>query len=271
MQKLASLSTFLIMLLFLSSCGAKKDEKLQDKKITVTTVNIVGDGSSYLKVVPGEYTVKVADDKIVLPIKMEVVKKYQGSNKAEMGNLNLSPLDKTGIAIPDLGLPFMPASGTEWDKVKDLLGSDVGKQATISFQWNYFGDKKKQAQIMKEIEGFELGGADITGTEKQVRSVTSNDSNSDNTTLSTEGSANWDQLLTDYEKYIDDYVTFFKKSQEGDAAAMAQYPEMLASATKLQTSLAAAQKDNKLSPEQMTRLLKIQAKMTTAIAELQSK
>lgn len=271
MRKLATLSALIITSLVLASCGAKKDEKPQDKKITVTNVNISGDGSSYLKVVPGEYTVRIVEDKIVLPIKIEVVKKYQGPGNAEMGDLNLAPLDKSGAAIPDLGLSFMPATTGEWDKIKDLLASDVGKQATVSFKWDYFGDEKKQARIMKEIEGFELTNANITGLAKQTEQTITTTPASNADASSTEGSVAMDKMLDDYEKYADDYITFFKKSKEGDEAAMAEYPEILKSTTKLQMSLAAAQKENKMSMEQIERMMKIQVKMSTAMAELGTK
>ena len=267
MRKLINLFTFISAVLMLISCGSTKEETPQDKKITVANVSISGNGSSYIKVAEGDYTVKVVEDKIVIPVRLELVKKYQDKGVPEMPSLTLSPLDKSGTAIPDLGLDFLPATMGDWDKIKDLLSSEDGKQATISFEWNYFSDKKKQARIVKEIEGFELTRADITNKIAQTNTGSANSS----TTLSDDGSENWDKLLDDYDKYVTDYIKFFKKAQAGDETAMAEYPAMLESSTKLQESLVAAQNDNKLSSTQMSRMAKIQGRLVSAMAESQPK
>ena len=255
-----------IAVLLFSSCSSKT-EPPSDKKITVSKVNISGNGSSYIKVKEGDYTVRVVEDKIVIPIQLELVKKYQEKGIPAMQSLTLSPLDKSGIVIPDLGLDFLPATMGDWGKINELLAGEVGKQATISFEWNYFSDVKKQVRIIKEIEGFELTRADITN--KSTNTEENTGSAISSTTISDEGSENWDNLLDDYDKYVTDYIKFFKKAQAGDETAMAEYPAMLESSTKLQESLVAAQNDNKLSSSQMSRMSKIQARLVTVMSEAQ--
>jgi hypothetical protein len=50
---------------------------------------------------------------------------------------------------------------------------------------------------------------------------------------------------------------------------MSEYPALIEKATKLQTSMENAQKDNELSSNQIQRMMKIQTKMTNAAMEMQ--
>jgi len=78
---------------------------------------------------------------------------------------------------------------------------------------------------------------------------------------STSNSENWDQMLNDYEEYVNEYLKFYKKAIAGDMSALSEYQELLDKATALETSMTAAQNDDKLSAAQISRLMKIQTKM----------
>lgn len=245
---------------FLASCGSS----IKEKTIKASNISVTGEGSDYIKVVDGDYTLKVVDDKIVIAIKLELTKKYDGENP-EMGNLSFIPLDKTGAAVPDIGLDMSPATMSDWDKIKDLLKGDAGKSATISFEWNYFSKKDVQERIMKETENFEIARADFTNSSSS--DVSSSESSSDNSSdagLSETGSEDWDKMLDDYDEYVTEYIKFYKKAMKGDNSALAEYPAMMEKATKLSESMTAAQNDNKLSAEQIGRMMKIQTKMLQA-------
>jgi hypothetical protein len=244
---------------FLASCGSS----IKEKTIKASNISISGEGSDYIKVVDGDYTLKVVDDKIVIAIKLELTKKYEGENP-EMGNLSFIPLDKTGAAVPDIGLDMSPATMSDWDKIKDLLKGDAGKSATISFEWNYFSKKDVQARIMKDTENFEITRADFTGSTSEV-STEENSSNVDNDEVSDTGSEDYDKMLDDYDEYVTEYVKFYKKAMKGDNSAMAEYPAMMEKATKLQESMQQAQGNNQLSATQIGRMAKIQTKMLQAM------
>ncbi|MBX9733351.1 MAG: hypothetical protein K2X37_04760 [Chitinophagaceae bacterium] len=238
----------------LSSCGP---EAAKEKTISVGSVNITGDGSKYLKVVPGDYTLKPVGNTITIPVKIELTASYSGQNP-EMGNLSLIPLDKSGAAVPDIGLNLHPATVDEWAKVGDLLKGNVGKVATISFEWEYFADKERLSRIMKETEGFELSGADFTASSKSESTTGTTDSQN-------AGSEDWDKVLADYESYVDDYVKLYKKAKQGDQSALADYPAIMEKATNLQTSLQKAQNTKALSSSQIAKMVKIQTKMLSAV------
>jgi hypothetical protein len=250
--------------LLLTSCGEKT---IQEKTIKASNISVSGEGSSYVKVVDGDYTLKVVDDKIVIPVKFELIKKYEGKD-GEFGSLSLIPLDKSGVAVPDIGLDLSPATMSDWDKIKDLLKSEVGKTVIISFEWNYFSKKDVQARIMKETENFEITRADFTGGNSEE--VSENSSTEDTESTVSSGNEDWDKALEDYENYVDEYIKFLKKANKGDMTAMTQYPALMQKAQEMEKSLGSAQADNDLSPEQIEKMMNIQTKMMKAAAEMQA-
>lgn len=247
-------------ILFLTSCGEKI---IPEKTIKAAGISISGEGSDYVKVVDGDYTLKVVEDKIVIAVKFELTKKYDKEDEGEFGNISLIPLDKSGVAVPDIGLDLSPATMSDWDKFKDLLKGDVGKTAMISFEWNYFSKEDVQVRIMKETENFEITRADFTGSTTEASDGSATD-DSDNS-LSDTGSENWDKMLDDYDEYVTSYVKLYKKAMKGDNNALSEYPAMMEKATDLQESMTNAQNDNQLSQIQLTRMAKIQGKMLAAM------
>jgi len=83
--------------------------------------------------------------------------------------------------------------------------------------------------------------------------------------LSTSDSEEWDQMLDEYEEYVDSYISFYKKAMKGDMSALASYPEMLEKAESLQKSIENAQSSDQLSIKQITRVSEIQTKMLRGI------
>lgn len=58
-------------ILFMFSCISTVPK---NKTIKISNVNIIGQGGVQIKGVDGDYVVKVINDKIILPIKLEVIK-----------------------------------------------------------------------------------------------------------------------------------------------------------------------------------------------------
>jgi hypothetical protein len=255
--------------ILLSACGGNT---IKEKTIKASDIAISGDGSEYIKVVDGDYIMKTVDDKVIIAIKIELIKSV-GIESPKMGNLSLIPIDNSGAAVPDIGLDFSPATMSDWGKVEDLLSSDVGKVATISFEWSYFSSEEKQARIMEQTENFEITQADITSSSSSS-SVSETEYDNDDEiveeTVATSGSEDWDEMLDDYEEYVDEYIKFFKKAMKGDNSAMSDYPAMMEKAIALQTSMGNAQSNNELSTTQIQRMMKIQTKMTNAALEIQN-
>lgn len=73
----------------------------------------------------------------------------------------------------------------------------------------------------------------------------------------------WDKLLNDYESYVNQYVTMYKKAMSGDMTAMAEYAKLMEKAQKLADQLDKAKGD--MTSAQLQRYLKITQKMASAI------
>lgn len=74
--------------------------------------------------------------------------------------------------------------------------------------------------------------------------------------------SDWDSILDSYEKYVDDYIVLMKKVKAGDMDAMTESLSMMQTCTTLSKKLQGA--DGSLTPEQMSRYVKITSKMASA-------
>lgn len=77
------------------------------------------------------------------------------------------------------------------------------------------------------------------------------------------GSSSWDDLLDEYEAYVNQYIKYYKKSQQGDMAALEEAMSLLEEARDLAERIEAA--SGELSTAQAQRLVRIQQKMANAI------
>jgi uncharacterized protein YkwD len=77
---------------------------------------------------------------------------------------------------------------------------------------------------------------------------------------------NWDRLLDQYEKFVDDYIAAMKKAVAGDLSAMSTAQSLLGQAESLSERLTEA--SGEISTAQSVRLLNIQTKLANAAASL---
>ncbi len=76
-------------------------------------------------------------------------------------------------------------------------------------------------------------------------------------------SSDWDSILDSYEKYVNEYITVYKKVQAGDASAYSQLASLMEKYQKLAKQLENA--SDELTSSQLARLEKINAKLAKAI------
>ena len=223
-----SLSVF-GMLIFMASCGGPSE-----KTITVSDVAINGNSKSNIEVVPGDYTVKSINDIVVIAIKLRLTQPFVEYREdrvdggywhtlPKIGNLNLAPLDASGIPIADIGLDFSPTNMSDWEKIKDLLHSEVGSEKIIVFEWDYWSDSDKQDRIMEEMAGFELVRADfskaaVTGDMlKKKAEIIKEADDAISSIYKKKGSKEWDEVLDEYEEFIDNYINDYANSISNDS------------------------------------------------------
>lgn len=118
------------------------------------------------------------------------------------------------------------------------------------------------------------GGANSTHHHRTVVNSSNNyssssgyDDSDDNYSYGSTGSSeDWDAVLTSYENYVDQYISFMKRAANGDASAMAEYPAIMEKAQDLGNKLSNAQ--GEMSPAQWARFERIQMKFAQAAVEM---
>lgn len=123
---------------------------ITEKTIKASNTSILGDGMDYIKVVD-DYMVKSIGDKIVIDITFELIKKFEGDGA--MGNLNLRPLEGSGVSVMS-DIKFKPSTMSDYNKVRDLLRSEVGKTTTLRFELKC--SPKLIQEIIKKNENCEI-------------------------------------------------------------------------------------------------------------------
>lgn len=83
---------------------------------------------------------------------------------------------------------------------------------------------------------------------------------------SSSSSQDWDALLDSYEEYVNKYIEFYKKAQNGDMSAMTEYASMMQKAQDYANKLENAR--GEISAAQLARFQKIQAKMLEAVQNM---
>ena len=79
----------------------------------------------------------------------------------------------------------------------------------------------------------------------------------------------FDEVLDNYEDYVDEYIKFVQKAADGDMSAMSQYPTLLEKANKLDSRLTKSKGD--MTAKQVDRMINIQLKMTKSAMEISKK
>lgn len=135
--------------------------------------------------------------------------------------------------------------------------------------FNYFKEEAKK--YVQNVNAIEAGSNPKPKVNKHAQEINDSDyyydeDEDEDLEQESEGSEDWDALLTSYEEYVDEYISFAKKAAKGDVRAIAKYPSLLKKAKALEEDLDEAKGD--LSASQLARYNKISMKMLKAAEEL---
>lgn len=138
--------------------------------------------------------------------------------------------------------------------VKDKVDKMSREEAGIFLdQLEVETNKSEYSEIIKELDYRKVKQLAALGREN-------------NSSKPVSSNRDWDKILDDYENYIDEYLKFLKKANQGDMSAMLEYNELLEKAEDLDRQLTDA--DDQLTNRQLSRFAKIQNKMTEAMLEM---
>lgn len=79
------------------------------------------------------------------------------------------------------------------------------------------------------------------------------------------GKADWDKVLDDYEKYVNQCISVYKKISNGDMNAMNSYSQLVENLGELSEKLENA--EGEMTTSQANRYLKITQKLTSAVSD----
>lgn len=77
----------------------------------------------------------------------------------------------------------------------------------------------------------------------------------------------WDKRLDDYDNYVKEYITHYKKSLKGNPVSLSKYPYMRAKSEALGEQLNEAQNKAILTEKQLKRVSRIQMKIVYACCD----
>ena len=241
----------------------------KEKQVTVSNVEISGFIKDYVKVVDGSYTFMHDGTNASITITVELVRDVPSYSK--LGGWVSSKLN----VIDENGNILEPYSGSfdlaDSDKVADLLNSSVGSTKKLIFKASYFNiDNEANAKIFTNASTFEwIDGIFAANTDLKISKPTKpiNNNSSGNNAInepiqSSDSSSDWDAVLDDYEKYIDNYIKLLKKAKNGDLTAITESLDLMENAESLGNKLDNAKGD--MSTNQLKRYMKLQKKLLSA-------
>ena len=249
-----------LMLFVCISCSVPKE-----RAVEVSDVDISGYISRYVEVPSGTYIItsdgaKKSEVTITLKLVSTPNEKFSYS---EWSGVKMIILDINESTLTSF-LNQYQASKTDLKKISELLSGNVGDEKNISFE--LYADKSILRSIMNNAVSFEIVDDSFSSDEEESTTSSLNTSSiSSDEQESHKSSSEWDEILDEFEKYVDKYISCVKKSSDGDLSALSDAAELLESVDKLSDKLENASSELTLS--QTARYTKIVTKLTTEAAE----
>lgn len=272
----------------LSSCGdgepTKEDymafsPKLSTMTISVEGKEISGELGDYLSIKNKDVTVNFLEltnaewvkneHKQVWEFKLNVErtsKELEWDIETLNGNytkLVMTIFDAKGQPIAGLD----PIGCYGFGLVDDVLTLNSGEDGWVTFTIE-LGDYPEE-DVIKGWSSFKVNSSvgfvkESSDDETDTDSDDESDDESDGTPLSEK---EYNEMLDDYEGFVDEYIVFYKKALKGDMDALSSYPKLLEKAEKFDSKMDRARNNDNLTSKQISRFIEIQKKMMNAALE----
>ena len=269
-KSVLKISIAVITMMAAVSCGGKQEAI--EKMISASNVEITGSdangisitGDIKLFMVQNEYNPKRWSIRALVPLTnhmqyLEIDDIY--SSGFDLLDANYSKInDDFGLHIQNEKLAISMLTSVEGTK-KNIVFEPVWE--SISYR-----DYKTIVDFINRTENitfnFMIAGSNSSYSYSDDSTSSYNASNDENneSSSSESSSKDWDSVLDEYEKYVDEYISMYKKAMAGDVSALSSYIGLLESAEKLSDKLDDAEDD--MTTSQMNRYMKITQKMTSA-------
>lgn len=296
MKKLFVLSMSMCMLL-LASCGGSDDAankettnkettnketvKGQDVNLTPSKLEIEGPLKAYFTVVDKKYIAKNEADTWT-PTNMIAIELERTATPFEFDYKNYEPVGTWGQGVLGnygIGIKVYDATNNiivtknandSWScySSDDLSAlKDLGEGESAVVRWKVYDDFAKLDDpnctfvITSSLE--ENDPADYSDDEEDDDYYSDDEEEDEDEYYASSSSSDWDDVLDEYEDYVDDYIAVLKKANNGDMTAFSEMGDLLEDAQELADELKDAKGD--LTSAQLSRYTKILNKMTNAM------
>lgn len=272
MKNTLTTGTIALLALAITSCGSK----LTESDVKLESTNVKGTLSDNLEVVDASYKItpggSISED-YVLSVKFKSIEatdqQYEELHTYQSGNhggMSITVMDTDGQPIAGLD-KFQLHYGSK-DALKNLLENE-GEEDFLKFTadieyTNPILDDGLPDNIGSLMVRSELTEYDAEEAAAQSNASTSSSSSSTSSSGASYSSTDIDAMLDSYDDYTDEYITFYKKAMNGDAAALSEYPALMEKAQEFADKLEAAEGD--LNGDQLARMMEIQQKMMSAMS-----
>lgn len=241
-MKLLKYLAFVMLSVFLASCGKPKDGT---KELNVSNAEVLGDSADIVSIVDGTYklvgTVPTdMTEKLTLKLKLRLEKPVQDNGFKILGwHVNLT--DENGADLLD-NLMALQLKDEEESKLKKFLTTGhKGDEEEFTFTAS-FGNDDLYKTVMDKTTGLRLTDVSLYVEPTYTASDTDVDESSSDTDEDVaEGDSDYDALLDSYEEFVDEYIALLKKANNGDMDAVSQYASCMQKAQELGEKLNKAQ------------------------------
>lgn len=266
------------LVLGFSSCGGNKspesnvqEEVLrhdsESKMIPTSKIELKGEHSDLINIPVDSVEIILEfdgldnEDRYWVKVDMPVENTKTWSQFCAENKKNKGPNYEPKFVYDGVGAYFCDADGNKINSdisvyhydMEDVIASESIKSKEMRVHSQTVGyDKTKK--LFDKISSIVIQGITLESEESDNGGYEITDNNGDN---------DWDAILDDYEKYVDDYVALYKKAMNGDMDALSEYASVLEDAQNLSNKLAKGQ--GSMTSAQVSRYTKITQKMANAM------
>ncbi len=266
MKKYLYILVAVVATLALAACGGSKGkDKDGNLKLTVADTHISGPLGEYFTLVDKPYLYKTDWSKDEVTVELECIKPLPEDKKAYIGCV---VEDADGLTIIN-----SPADHDSFNDYSLLRTATPGEKITVTVKnhYNKLEDNTgaQKLRLTSQIEDEEpdtpapVVSSSVVEETKEASSSTEASTEASTSVSSSSSGENWDEILDEYEAYVDKLASIYKKIKAGDMSAYSEYAGLMSSAESLSSKLSEAK--GTMTSSQWSRYNKILRKMTSAM------
>lgn len=216
-------------------CGDSKSINAKDVEIN----GHINDYWSYkcFDVEDNKYSFNMKKEELSITIPIKLLKDLSDQSIDEIEEFFVAIMDKDGNYLTDSDKNEIELKLKDLGELEKLLEIKTGNTKSMTFVCGNLDDKT----LLDKIDKFDLW-VNISLKEKNEQE-----------------SSDWDSIINEYEKFVDNYIELYKDYKNGNTSTLSKYTQCLENAQRIQNKLEKAK--DKLTSSQISRFSKIANKL----------